>query len=75
VSGRPNGLVAREKRDELARLLAVDAMRGGLQEQHRNVVQHVKSVGMTPKRALKLSYEPEFVAQVAKLVRAANELA
>lgn len=66
---RPNGLVARDKRDELARLIAADLERGGLDEAHRNIARHVKSVRIDPWRALKLSYDPSFVGQVERLWR------
>ena len=64
---RPNGLEAQNRRNVFADLVADDFRSGGLAEAHRNVVEHAKQARLDPWRALKLSYEPSFVAQVARL--------
>lgn len=65
---RPNHIEAQARRDEFARLVAEDMRKGGLDEAHRNVVHNARSVRLNPERALRLSYDPAFVAQVEKLV-------
>lgn len=67
-SGRPSAHEAQARRDEFARLVAEDMRQGGLDQAARNVVHNCRSVRLHPERALRLSYEPEFVAQVEKLV-------
>lgn len=67
-SGRPSAHEAQARRDEFARLVAEDLRRGGLDEAARNVVHNARSVRLNAERALRLSYDPAFVAQVEKLI-------
>lgn len=68
MTGRPNGVESRARRDAFADLIAADMRQGGLEQAHRNVVRNARSARLKPERALRLSYDPEFVAQVERLV-------
>ena len=65
---RPNHLEAQARRDEFARLVAQDMRQGGLDQAAANVKRNATAVRLDPWRALRLSYEPAFVAQVERLV-------
>ena len=65
---RPNGLVAASMRAEFARLCAESLRDGGLQELHRNVKQHATSCRLDPWRTVRLLVEPEFNAEVERMV-------
>lgn len=67
-SGRPSAVEAQARRDEFARMVADSLRSGGLDELHRNVVRHAKSVRLDPWRTVKLLVEPEFNAHVERLV-------
>lgn len=58
---------AAQRRDEFARLVAADLARGGLDEAHRNVVEHRRACRIDPDRALRLQFDAGFVAQVHRL--------
>jgi hypothetical protein len=66
---RPSALDSLARREEFATLVAADMVEGGLDQAAKNVVQHAKTAKLDPWRALRLSYEPSFVAQVERLVR------
>lgn len=65
---RPNHLEAQRRRDQFAEFVARDMRAGGLDLAAANVVVNAKACKLDPWRALKLTYEPGFVAQVEKLV-------
>lgn len=65
---RPSHFEAQARRDEFARLVADDMRMGGLDQAAMNVVRNARSARLSFERALRLSYEPGFVAQVEKLV-------
>lgn len=65
---RPSAAVARQRRIALAHLVAHDIAAGGLEQAHRNIVGHVKACAIDPWRALRLAYDPAFVADVETLV-------
>lgn len=62
-----SALDSRARRDEFARLIADDLRRGGLDEAHRNIVHHARSVRLDPWRALRLQFDQQFVADVHRL--------
>lgn len=66
---RPNGLVARQRRDEFARLCAAALRDDGLEGLHLNVKQFAQSCRLDPWRVVKLLVEPEFNADVERMVR------
>lgn len=65
---RPNGLVARQRRDEFARLCAETLRDDGLEGLHANVKYFAKSCHLDPWRVVRLLVEPEFNAQVERMV-------
>lgn len=67
-NGRPPAFEARARRDEFARLVAESLRDGGLDELHRTVVTHAKSVRLDPWRVVKLLVEPQFNAEVERMV-------
>lgn len=66
---RPSALDSLARREQFANLVADDMREGGLDQAARNVVAHAREAKLDPWRALRLSYEPSFVAQVERLVR------
>jgi hypothetical protein len=64
---RPNGLEARRRRDELARLIAEAFREGGYPEVRRNIIQFRKSVRIDADRLNKLLFEEDFIADVERM--------
>jgi hypothetical protein len=65
---RPGFLEAERRRAEFARLVAEDLRMGGLDQASANVVRNARSARLSLERALRLSYQPGFVAEVERLV-------
>ena len=66
---RPSAIDSLLRREKFAMLVADDLREGGLDQAASNVVAHAKTAKLDPWRALRLTYEPSFVAQVERLVR------
>ena len=66
---RPSLATTTRKRNLFLALVADDFRLGGLPLAHRNVTNHARTVRLDPWLALKLSYDPWFVGEVARLAR------
>lgn len=63
---RPSSIESRRRRDQFAQLVAADLREGGLDQAHANVVRHARDCRLKAETALRLSYDPAFVADVAR---------
>lgn len=66
---RPSSIESRRRQDEFAKLIAADLAAGGLDRAHLNVVHHAKSCRLDPWKALRLQFDPRFVALVERLAK------